>query len=42
MGDRKYYVVLVCKRCGSKQVRTTKEGLVCNRCGYKEAKKNDE
>jgi len=25
-----------CKKCGSKQIRTTKTYRICNRCGHKE------
>jgi len=28
--------ILTCKKCGSRQTRTTKDYKICNRCGFKE------
>jgi len=28
--------ILRCKKCESKQIRTTKKYRICNRCGFRE------
>lgn len=36
MKEEKEVVILRCKNCKSKNIRTTKEFRICNRCGFKE------